>query len=167
MTEARRLSNIVRAILLTAGLTFGMTLVTGAEMSVDERLQQKEVAVTAARGVMDDFMTTFNARDEVAWADTFNYPHIRIAGGKVRISETLEDITAEMDFELFAKTFGWHHSAWNTIELVQAGKDKVHFAVVFTRYDEAGKELKTYQSLYVVTLRDGHWGIQSRSSFAP
>ena len=112
-------------------------------------------------------MIAFNSRDEVAWAETFNYPHIRFASGQVRTSEDKESVLREMDFERFAAATGWHHSAWDSIELVHAGATKVHFSVSFTRYNEAGDKLKTYQSLYIVTLKDGHWGIQSRSSFAP
>lgn len=129
--------------------------------------QSESGAVSEAREVMVDFMTTFNARDEVAWAETFNYPHIRIAGGQVRIAENIDAIIQEMDFDRFAEMTGWHYSAWDSVDVVHASDDKVHFAVEFTRFDEAGQSLQTYQSLYVVTNLDGHWGIQLRSSFAP
>lgn len=124
-------------------------------------------AVIAARQVMDDFMSSFNARDEQAWAETFHYPHIRIASGEVRISEDVETVVAEMDFDRFAEMTGWNHSAWDSVELVHADETKVHFAVAFTRYDAEGEVLQSYKSLYVVTKRDRRWGIQVRSSFAP
>lgn len=130
-------------------------------------LDKKVEAVTAARGVMDDFMETFNARDAEAWAATFNYPHIRFASNAVHISQSANDITSTMDFEKFSAFTGWDHSAWDKIELMQAGPDKVHFAVSFTRYKENGEKIQTYESLYILTLVEGHWGIQSRSSFAP
>jgi len=129
--------------------------------------QQQSDSVAAARQIMDDFMTTFNARDEKAWAETFHYPHVRIAGGDVRIAENAEAIMAEMDFAQFAEMTGWHHSAWDSIQVIQAGRDKVHFNVEFTRFNEDGEALRTYQSLYVVTRRGDKWGVQARSSFAP
>ena len=51
--------------------------------------------------------------------------------------------------------------------MIQSGSEKVHFAVTFVRYDAAGKVIGKFPSLYVVTLKDGHWGVQARSSFAP
>jgi hypothetical protein len=62
---------------------------------------------------------------------------------------------------------GWHHSAWVHRKVVQSSADKVHIDVRFTRYREDGSEIATYDSMYVVTLQDGHWGFQARSSFAP
>ena len=51
--------------------------------------------------------------------------------------------------------------------IAQAGPDKLHIAVVFTRFREDGSVLARYESLYVVTKQDGHWGVQARSSYAP
>ena len=126
-----------------------------------------ETSLVSARRVMDDFMTAFNARDEAAWAATFNYPHVRFASGAVMISENANAVTDRMDFEGFAKATGWDHSAWDQVEPLDSGKEKVHFKVTFTRYTAKGEKIATYDSLYVVTLVDGHWGIQARSSFAP
>ena len=36
-------------------------------------------AVRAAQGVLDAFMTAFNARDIPAWEATFNFPSVRLA----------------------------------------------------------------------------------------
>ena len=44
---------------------------------------------------------------------------------------------------------------------------KVHYEVVFSRYKADGTKYATYQSLWISTLKDGQWGIQARSSFAP
>ena len=72
-----------------------------------------------------------------------------------------------MDFEAFAERTGWHHSAWDSREIFQSGKNKVHIAVQFTRYDSDDNKIATYNSLYIVTHLDGKWGTQARSSFAP
>jgi hypothetical protein len=44
---------------------------------------------------------------------------------------------------------------------------KVHVATRFARLREDGSEIISYDSLYVLTLQDGQWGIKGRSSFAP
>jgi hypothetical protein len=42
----------------------------------------------------------------------------------------------------------------------------VHFRVQFTRYREDGSVVGSYRSFYIITLLDGRWGIQGRSSWA-
>ena len=124
-------------------------------------------AENAAMGVLDRFMTAFNARDEAAMCGTFHYPHIRFASGAVRTYDTLDECLEQFDFDRFATRTGWHHSQWDTRTVVQAGGDKVHVVVLFSRYDEDDQRISQFDSLYIVTRVDGRWGIRSRSSFAP
>ncbi len=126
-----------------------------------------ESAESAAMKALDEFMETFNARDAAAWAKTLNYPHVRIAGGDVRVWQSVDEFSTYMDFDRFVEQTGWDHSAWDERTIVQSGEDKVHIAVQFSRYDKDDQKIATYESLYVVTNRDGHWGTQARSSFAP
>jgi hypothetical protein len=120
-----------------------------------------------AMGVLDEFMVAFNARDESAWMATLHFPHVRIAGGATRLDATPEAMMASFDFEQFAKRFNWHHSAWLSRDVVQSGPDKVHLAVRFARYDKDGKIVAEFDSLYIVTRREGRWAVAGRSSFAP
>lgn len=147
--------------LLIGALVLGLTTLVSSFAHADD------ASLKAARAVMDDFMTTFNAKDEDAWAATFNYPHVRFASGGVAISPDAKSVTDRMDFAAFAAMSGWDHSAWDKVEALDAGSTKVHFKVTFSRYTAQDKKLASYDSLYVVTLKDGHWGIQARSSFAP
>ncbi len=123
-------------------------------------------AVSAMKA-LDDYMAAFNARDEKAWAATLNYPHVRIAGGEVKVWQTPEDYCADFDFDAFAKKFDWDHSKWDKREIVQSGPGKIHVCVTFSRYNAKGEKLETYDSLYIVTEQNGHWGTLARSSYAP
>jgi hypothetical protein len=127
---------------------------------------QDKNAEAQARKAMDQFMTAFNARDPEAWAATLNYPHVRFASNQVRVYNNATDFTQE-NKDYAQRLAPWHHSSWESMQAIQSGADKVHFAVVFIRYDAAGKEISRFPSLYVVTLQNGHWGVQARSSFAP
>jgi hypothetical protein len=124
-----------------------------------------QAAVAAGYAVLEKFLRAFNARESKAWSNTLNYPHVRLAGGKVQIWETPEAYAASNDVEKFAGT-GWHHTRWDWVKPVQADTQKVHFALQFTRFDSDDKPLSSFQATYVVTLQDGHWGIQARSSYA-
>jgi hypothetical protein len=42
----------------------------------------------------------------------------------------------------------------------------MHFAVAFSRLDEKGNKIATFESFRILTKKDGRWGQQARSSFA-
>ncbi len=121
----------------------------------------------AAMGVLDRFMSAFNARDDEAMCRTFHYPHVRFASGAVRTYETYENCVEQFDFGRFAERLGWDHSAWVSRTTVQANADKVHIVVVFSRFNADDEQISQFDSLYIVARVDGRWGIRSRSSFAP
>lgn len=121
-------------------------------------------AEIAAAKVLDDFMAAFNARDVAAFEATFNFPSVRLASNTLRIIER-GDHKPEM-FETGALA-EWDHSAWERRKVIHSGPDKVHFDTRFTRYRRDGGVIGGFDSIYVVTCEDGHWGVKSRSSYAP
>ena len=128
--------------------------------------QNNKLAIENAMQVLDSFMTSFNARNMEEWSETLNYPHVRFAGSEVTVWNTKEEYSAIDIFERLAST-GWHHSAWLSWKVILVSENKVHISTIFQRYDENNNPLKQYQSLYIVTNKDGHWGVQARSSLAP
>ncbi|WP_309606410.1 hypothetical protein [Phenylobacterium sp.] len=121
-------------------------------------------AIRAAQGVLDAFMTAFNARDVTAFEATFNFPSVRLASQGLVILKA-GDMTAER-FTTGALA-EWDRSAWDRREVIHAGSDKVHIDTRFTRYRKDGSVIGGFDSIYVVTRQDGHWGVKIRSSFAP
>ena len=121
----------------------------------------------AATGVMADFLAAFNARDEVAWADTLVYPHVRIASSEVVVYETRDDFLDGMDLDRFAAETGWRYSTWDDMVVLQDSATKVHIQVRFSRFDADDALIASFDSLYVIARIDGHWGVRARSSFAP
>jgi hypothetical protein len=128
--------------------------------------QNNKLAIENAMQVLDSFMTSFNARNMEEWSETLNYPHVRFAGSEVTLWNTKEEYSSIDIFERLSST-GWHHSAWLSRKVILVSKNKVHISTIFQRYDENNNPLKQYQSLYIVTNKDGHWGVQARSSLAP
>ena len=124
-------------------------------------------AVTAARAVMDDFLRTFNAGDVSGLADTLLFPHVRVASGGVVVIPDKAAFVAGTDMAEFARRFNWAHSEWDAIEVIQAGPEKVHFKVQFSRFDPQGQRNATFQSLYIIQKVEDRWGVRARSSFAP
>ena len=132
-------------------------------------LSEERAAPIAATAIakVEEYMAAFNARDPAAWAATLHYPHIRIASGEVRVTETEEAMSQNMDFDAFAERFGWHHSGWDEVEAIQVAEKGVNVALTFSRYNERDEVISTFNTLYLVTNENGRWGIRARSSFAP
>jgi len=148
-------------------LFYRCTLITGLFLSLHAWSEQdNKNAIDEAMLVLDSFMHNFNLRDMKTWSETLNYPHVRFAGSEVTVWDTKEEYSAIDIFDGLAST-GWHHSAWLSRKVTLASENKVHISTIFQRYDENNTPLKQYQSLYVVTNKDGHWGVQARSSLAP
>jgi hypothetical protein len=131
-----------------------------------ESESDRAAAAQAAIAVVEAYMKAFNDRDEEAWTATFNYPHLRLAGGGVKTWPRREDYLADFDFAAFAERYGWQRSEWDSIEAVQVAADGVNVAMRATRRDAAGAPLSTFDTFYLVTRENGHWGVRARSSFA-
>lgn len=114
--------------------------------------------------VLDDYLAGLNRGDEKATNDACNFPHVRIAGGKVAVWQNRGDYKLE-DFRARAGD-GWHHSTWDERTPIHVGESKVHLKVKFSRWRQDGSLIGTFETIYIVTRQDGHWGIQARSSFA-
>lgn len=127
-------------------------------------MTEHQSSIAAALKLLDDFMTAFNARDVEAFEATFNFPSIRLASGKL-VTLNKGDMTADR-FTTGALA-EWDHSAWERREIIHAGADKVHVDTRFTRYRKDGSVIGGFDSVYVITKENGHWGVKIRSSFAP
>jgi hypothetical protein len=121
-------------------------------------------SMDAALATLDRFMAALNARDEAGLNATLHFPHVRLASGRVTTWATPGSYRIA-DF-LGRAGDGWHESRWDERTVIHAGADKVHLAVVFSRWRADGSLIGRYRSIYVVTRLDGRWGIQARSSFA-
>jgi hypothetical protein len=117
-----------------------------------------------ALGVLDAFMAALNRGDEAGVNASFNFPHVRLASGKVTVWQKAGDYTLEGFYARAGE--GWARSQWEERTPIHVGSDKVHFAVEFSRWRKDGGELSRHKSIYVVTRQDGRWGVQARSSFA-
>ncbi len=126
-------------------------------------MEPKE-AIAAARAVAEEYHRAFNAADLEASRAILNYPSVRMASGTVRVWHDSDEY--EIDWDTLRTQEGWHHSTLDEVEVVQAGHDKVHLAATFTRYRSDGKPYAQHRAIWIVTLVDGHWGIQCRSSYA-
>ena len=140
----------------------------GRNFLVDD-LENKEMnneSAEAGIAAVHTFTETFNAQDHERHAQSLNYPHIRLANGKFTRLESAEEFAEQSrKAEPFLKKEGWHHTVVASLEVLHAGKDKVHLSLRNDRCREDGAVYHSFDTLWIATLVDCHWGIQFRSSF--
>ena len=133
----------------------------GADVS---ELRRFALATTAVAAV-EAFFAAFNdPTDAAGWAATLNYPHVRLADRKVEVWKTAEAYLTGLQP---GRQRTWVRTRLDWAEPVQVGRGGVNVAVRFSRLNRQGDTLSSYEAVYLVTTRDGHVGIQARSSFAP
>lgn len=160
------------ALLLAAGLAACATpskepVAAADSLAVamaDPELRPYRAEIEAALKCLDDFMAAFNARDIAAYDATFNFPSVRLASNNLRIINRGDQQPSLFEAGSLAE---WDHSAWQRRRVVHAGPDKVHIDTRFARYRKDGSLIGGFDSMYIVTKQDGHWGVKIRSSFAP
>ena len=112
------------------------------------------------------FIDAFNAQDHDALADTLNYPHVRLAVGRfATVDNRAEFIERSRSGAASLVAEGWHHTVVASVEVVHCGPDKVHVAMTIERCHADGSVYNTFDTLWIASHVDGHWGIQFRSSF--
>lgn len=149
-----------RGVCAAAVVGLALVLAFGGVSGVRAQEEDREHE-TAARAALDEYFRAWNAADNDAVAAVSNFPRVSLGqNGQVVVRETPEEIAT--DFELLRQS-GWDHTTLDLAEAIHVSSDKVHFRIVFSRYSADGNPYTTIPALYVVTNRDGHWGLQLQS----
>jgi len=152
-----------RALVLSLGLLLALAPGIATRVNAEEACGNPKASALAA---VDAYMDTFNRRDVDAHAATLHYPSFRIdTAGDVVVLESAEEWAAQ--FRANASRLPWHHTLYDSKEIIQLSPVKAHVAVHFTRYLENGDKVSEHDSLYITTCRNGRWAILARSSFVP
>ena len=82
-------------------------------------------ALATAMLVLDDYMAALNRGDEPGVNDACNFPHVRLAGGKVVVWPNHGDYKLG-DFIARAGD-GWDHSKWDERTAIHVGEKKGNY----------------------------------------
>ncbi|NLT65590.1 MAG: hypothetical protein GXX84_03205 [Acidobacteria bacterium] len=148
-----------KAAKVSLGVLGGLSLLMGYISAAGMKESERE---SEARKPIDDFFAAFNARDVEKGRRTLHYPHIQIAGNDVSILEAPEAF--HIDFQSLADE-GWTHVTLDSCSMRQNCDEKVHFEVQLSMHKGSNSRYATYQALWIVTRKNGIWGIQCRSIF--
>ncbi len=135
-------------------------------MPIDDDLVTNVDASSSGIATARAFVDAFNAQDHEALADTLNYPHVRLANDRFTTIESRDDfITRSRKGKEYLEAEGWHHTMIGSIEVIHGSHDKVHMALGIDRCREDGGVYNHFDTLWIATLQNKHWGIQFRSSY--
>ncbi len=148
-----------KAAKVSLGVLGGLSLVMGYISAAGMKESEREAE---ARQPIDDFMIALNARDVDRGRKTLHFPHVQIAGNDMTILNEPESF--QIDFQSLASE-GWTYSTLDSCAMRQSCDEKVHFEVQLSMHRANDSRYATYQALWIVTKRDGVWGIQCRSIF--
>jgi len=132
----------------------------------DPGSSERELVQAQCNEVLDAFMEALNAHDAAGMDACMHFPHPRLSGNSVKIYET----AGLNPMDLFARLQAdddWSYSRWKSREVIQFNAFKAHVALSYTRFRSDRSVIGEYESLYIMTRKDGRWGIQARSSFGP
>jgi hypothetical protein len=150
-----------------AGTAPGTSTATSAGAR-DERLADPALApaIAAARAAVHAFLEAFNRTDVPAMTAAMNFPHVRLAGGTFTTSnDPAHFLEQRRMLKAVLAGEGWDHTVLESIEVVHAGRQKVHMSLLFTRRRADGTVYNRFHTLWIATELDGHWGVQFRSSY--
>lgn len=111
---------------------------------------------------VDRFISTFNSRNTSDWADTLHFPHVRPSPiGPIQSIPNKDAYVAGFDYNRVIET-GWDHSEWDYKHFLHQSPRKLHVAGQWSRYNKEGEKILSTPIVYIVTLHEDRWGIQSR-----
>ena len=112
---------------------------------------------------MDCHLHALKGLRENDLANTLHFPHFRLVGTTLDCWPSAE--TYLTDFRARAGA-DWARTAWQAIDVHSESADKVHLAVRINRFDINDQLTADFDSLWIITFKDGKWAAQFRSSFA-
>lgn len=145
-------------------LSLSLALVVSGSLLAQNKEQfsmaSSSEAEQSAVAALNDFLNAWNSADIERVRATLNYPHITHGPQGLFIAQQADQF--ETNFEQMRR-LGWERSSFGAMEVLQASENKVHIATSFSRYRDNGEVYRQGEVFYVVTKRDGHWGMQYRT----
>ena len=126
--------------------------------------QLPDEAERVARQALEAFMTAWNTGDDAKLRTAMRFPFVTFGGGPhVFISRTPEDFS--QGFDRMRKEEGWASSSfdYDALRLFMSSEEKVHLSLDFHRYKSDGDRYGGGKVFYIISKKDGQWGIQLRS----
>lgn len=107
------------------------------------------------------FVQAMNSHDPERLADAVHYPHVRLADGAVSWWESRASFVQGPEP---GRQRTWTETRIERAHAVQVTERGANVALAYARLSPSGKVLTEYEAVYLVTLRNGAWKVQARST---
>jgi hypothetical protein len=116
----------------------------------------------AARAAVDAFVQAWNSHDISTLARSVHYPHVRIADRQIEMWTGADEFIAGTEA---GRQRTWYQLRVDQIRAVQVTATGVNLVLSVNRIARDGTVMSKDEGLFLVTLRDGVWKLQARSTF--
>lgn len=127
----------------------------------NEEINNYDEMIKGALECLDKFGKYFEKEDLQGMDSCFHFPHYILSGNEVICWN--EGGKLPLTFFTDLKKLGFKRTVVTCREVITVAENKVHFKYCYYRESKDGKVLSQHDNIWIVTLKDGKWGIQIRS----
>lgn len=117
--------------------------------------------IKEALACLDKFGAAFEKEDIEEMDNCCHFPHYLLSGSEVICWQEKGQITKAFFEDLKQK--GFKRTVVTKREPILICENKVHFLYSYYREDQSGNIMSQHDNLWILTFKDGKWGIQMRS----
>ena len=121
----------------------------------------------AAIALIDEFFVAFNAADNAALLKVSHVPQIMLSAGQFILAEDIASPIVTMNFERMRERENWHNSELGYFEVVNVSENQVIVELSFERFNPNAEHYLTGPAVWVLSKREGSWGVEFRSLMPP
>ena len=121
----------------------------------------------AAIALVDEFFVAFNAADNAALLKVNHVPQIMLSAGQFILAQDIASPIVTMNFERMRERENWHSSGLGDFEVVNVSENQVIVELSFERFNPSAEHYLTGPAVWVLTKREGSWGVEFRSLMPP
>lgn len=139
------------------GPLIGERMVSAEEITRDK-------AETIAHETLTHFMAEWNTGEDERLRTAMRFPFATfVNGAQVWVNERPEDFSQR--FDQMREKEDWASSTFDhdSMKMYLYSEDKIHLTVDYNRFKADGEKYFTGKVFYILTKKDGVWGIQLRS----
>ena len=125
------------------------------------RENDRSKLIEEAFACLDRFSAAFEDEDTDGMDACCHFPHYRLSGSEVICWEKAGQLTK--DFFGSLKQMGFKRTVVTRRKPILVCENKVHFLYSYYREDVSGNMMSRHDNVWIVTFKDGKWGIQVRS----
>jgi hypothetical protein len=155
-------ANEVMYIITRIGDQWGIQARFGIDQ-VAEKKPDIDAVESIARDTVQKLITATNGKDREKIADLMNYTFIEVDPGDIRSCKSIEDFLEDASCVLLQTSENCTRSELISLQMIQYSKVSLNIAVEIDHLDLDDTKISKSKAVYLLTLKEGKWGIQAGS----